>query len=62
MMPIQEQLKPFIGKKCKGIKEIKVGNKIQYALVFNDRFGSALFFNEKGKFECIGATTRYMAK
>ena len=59
-MPFIEQVQPLIGLKVKKITTIELDGKERVAIIFNDRFGTALFFT-KGKFYGMGVTTNYMA-
>jgi len=54
-MPFEEQIAPFVGGRVKKI--IRENDEIM--MVFNDRFGSAMFFDLSGNFKCVGVTTKY---
>lgn len=53
-----EQINHIKGMKVKRI----TNNKEQVAIIFNDKFGTALYFTPRGKFNYIGLTTKYMSK
>lgn len=55
MMPFAEIVATFVGRKVKKI----TNENNEVAIIFNDRFGSALYFTKNGKFEYVGVTTKY---
>lgn len=55
------QIKPLEGLKIKEISKENIENKDCTKIVFNDKFGTALYFDEKGRFVIQGTTTKYIA-
>ena len=54
-MPFAETVVPFVGRKVKKI----TNENNEVAIIFNDRFGAALYFTKNGKFKYVGCTTKY---
>ena len=57
-MPFFQKIEHLEGRKIKEIKQI---DDI-ILVIFNNRFGEAFIFTDKGKFKGITMTTKYMSK
>jgi hypothetical protein len=54
-MTFADSVAPFAGRRVKKI----TNENNEVAIIFNDRFGAAMYFTKNGKFKYVGATTRY---
>ena len=58
-MPFIEQIQPIMGRRVKKIIYEQWKKQRMVVIIFNDIWGTALYFTEKGKFTASGPTTRY---
>ena len=61
-MPFIEMVQPLKGLKVNKITITKINDKERVTISFNDKFGTALYFTKKGKFDGLGVTTKYKGK